>query len=149
MNIIKSTRKFDIYEIVFCDSSLRSQAIMAGKSSRDIARDMIRVKSSNVWAYNINIRDSKSKTGDVYVQFKGNTGGPGDVYVYYDVPVIVYRRWHSAPSKGHYFWKYIRNNYKYSKLTGDKKTHLRNGVTYKPKRDVETSELEGEANESA
>lgn len=51
----------------------------------------------------MNIKDRKSKVGDLLVQFKDTQGGPGDIYIYYDVPIIVYRRWQSAPSKGHYF----------------------------------------------
>ena len=120
-----------IYGMVMCDKAYRKQAITAGITTRDIAKDMIRVKSSNLWAYAMNIHGKSDDIGDVYVQFKNNTGGPGDVYVYYDVPVKVYRRWHSAPSKGHYFWQYIRNNFKYAKLTGDKLTKLKNGVNYR------------------
>ena len=130
MKIIKSSKKCEIHDIVFCDTSQRKAAIVAGITSRDIAKDMVRVKSSNIWSYTINIRDKSKQYGDVFVQFKGANGGPGDVYVYYDVPVKVYRRWHSSPSKGHYFWQYIRNNYKYAKLTGDKKTKMKNGVNY-------------------
>lgn len=127
--LMKRIRYPQLQEICFCSSSDR-QAILASISSKDIAKSMVRVKSSNVWAYNINIRSNKDRTGDVYVQFKDNRGGPGDVYVYYDVPVVMYRRWHSAPSVGHYFWKYIRNNFKYSKLTGDKRGKLRNAVNH-------------------
>lgn len=89
---------------------------------------MVRVRSSNIWSYGYNAKSNKSPTGDVYVQFKGKNGGPDDIYVYYDVPMMVYRRWHSAPSKGHYFWRYIRNTYTYAKLTGDRRTKLSNGV---------------------
>ena len=78
--------------------------------------------------YKINIKRNGDKFGDVYVQFKGKNGGPGDIYVYYDVPVRTYRRWVSAPSKGHYFWQYIRNNFKYSKLTGNKRGKLENAI---------------------
>ena len=62
------------------------------------------------------------------VQFKGNNGGPGDIYIYYDVPNKVWRQFVSAPSKGAYFWRYIRNTFTYAKLTGDKRTKLKNGV---------------------
>lgn len=103
------------------------QIIMAA-SSRDILKNLVRVKSSNVWAVTADIKDFKSKTCTMYVQFKGENGGPGDIYAYYDVPVVIYNRMHGAPSKGHYFWKYIRNNYKYAKLTGDKRTKLANGI---------------------
>lgn len=102
--------------------------VMAAINTRNLAQNIVRVKSSNVWGYTINVKDRKSKFGDVIVQFKGNNGGPGDIYIYYDVPVLTYRRWHSAPSKGHYFWVYIRNNFKYSKLTGDKRGKLHNAV---------------------
>lgn len=130
----------DVEAVFFCETSARekiiasilssSTLILAGISSRDITKSMVRVKSSNIWSYTINIKDNKSKVGDVYVQFKGKRGGPGDVYVLYDVPVSVYRKWHSAPSKGHYYWQYLRNNYYYSKLTGDKRGKLRNAINH-------------------
>ena len=63
------------------------------------------------------------------MQFKGRNGGPDDVYVYFDVPIIIYRRWLSAPSKGHFLWEYIRGKYAFAKLTGDKKTKQRGGVS--------------------
>lgn len=140
MRIVHMPR-VQIVDIMFCATSER-ESIMASISSKEITKNMVRVKSSNVWAYNINIRKAKDKTGDVYVQFKGKNGGPDDIYVYYDVPVIVYRRWHTANSKGHYFWQYIRNNYKYAKLTGDKRTKLRNGVNYTPRRPEENEEVQ-------
>jgi hypothetical protein len=62
------------------------------------------------------------------VQFKGNNGGPGDIYIYYDVPNKIWRQFVAAPSKGAYFWRYIRNTFTYAKLTGDKRTKLKNGV---------------------
>lgn len=103
-------------------------AVMAAASTKDAAKNLVKVRSSNVWAYGMNIKDRKSKVGDLLVQFKDTQGGPGDIYIYYDVPIIVYRRWQSAPSKGHYFWIYIRDNYKYSKLTGDKRGKLKNAI---------------------
>lgn len=104
--------------------------IFSAISSKKLTEHMVRVKSSNIWAYKMNIRNAKDTTGDVYVQFKGKRGGPEDVYVYYDVPVTVYRRWITAPSKGHYFWVNIRNKYYYSKLTGDKRGKLRNAINH-------------------
>lgn len=86
------------------------------------------MRSSNIWSYTMNIKKNGDNVGDVYIQFKGKNGGPDDVYVYYDVPVRLYRKLITAPSKGHFFWKYIRNNFIYAKLTGDKKTHLPNGI---------------------
>ena len=73
------------------------------------------------------MRQAGDNKGDIICQFKDKNGGPGDIYLYEDVPVQVYRKWISAPSKGHYFWQYIRDNYMYRKLTGDKRTHLKNG----------------------
>ena len=101
---------------------------MAAINTRDLTSDIVRVKSSNVWGYKFNVKEQGDNTGDLIVQFKGNNGGPGDVYIYYDVPVRVYRRWQSAPSVGHYFWVYIRNNFKYSKLTGNRRGKLPNAV---------------------
>lgn len=104
------------------------QIITAAINVRDLAKNLVRVKSSNIWAYGMNLRNRKDKTGEVVVQFKGNKGGPGDVYIYYDVPLVVWRKWLSATSKGHYFWQYIRNTYMYSKLTGDKRGKLKNAI---------------------
>lgn len=87
------------------------QYISAAINVRDLAKNLVRVRSSNVWAYGMNLRDRKDKTGEVLVQFKGKGGGPGDIYIYYDVPLVVWRKWLSATSKGHYFWQYIRNAY--------------------------------------
>ena len=104
------------------------QTVLAAINTKNLAKDLVRVRSSNVWAYGLNIRNRKDKTGDLLVQFKNKSGGAGDLYIYYDVPTMVYRRLQSAPSKGHYFWVYIRNNFKYSKLTGDKRGKLANAV---------------------
>lgn len=98
------------------------------KSSRDIASNLVRVRSSNIWAYGMDIKDRKDKTGTLVIQFKGTNGGPGDIYLYYDVPVKLWREFISAPSKGHFMWMNIRNNFWYSKLTGDKKGKLKNAI---------------------
>lgn len=119
--------KYDIFDIDICDSNSR-EAVMSAINTRDLSKNMVRVKSSNVWSYGIDIKDRKSKTGDVVAQFKNPQGGPGDIYIFYSVPVMVYRKWISASSKGHYFWVYIRNNYQYSKLTGDKRGKLKNAI---------------------
>lgn len=125
----KTNENFDnIASIVLCSTFYRQAVINAAINTRDLTKNMVRVKSSNVWSYTMNTKTAKDKFGDVLVQFKGKDGGPGDIYIYYDVPVLTYRRWHSAPSKGHYFWKYIRNYFKYSKLTGDKKGKLDNAI---------------------
>ena len=121
-------RPLEISDVVFCDTEYRQQ-ILASISSRDITKSMVRVKSSNIWAYNLNVKDNKKQVGDLYIQFKGPHGGPdGGTYVYYDIPVRVYRQLVSASSKGHAFWQLIRNRYSYSKLTGDKKGKLRNAI---------------------
>lgn len=117
-----------VSSIILTECSNRENVITAAISTKDLTKNMVKVKSSNVWSYAMNVRSPKDKFGDVLVQFKGPNGGPGDVYIYYDVPVLTYRRWHSAQSKGHYFWKYIRNYFKYSKLTGDKRGKLANAV---------------------
>ena len=118
----------EIVDIVLVSSEYRSDVIECAIASKDMTKNMVRVKSSNIWSYGMNIKRQGDKVGDVLVQFKGKNGGPDDIYMYYDVPVKVYRQWHSAPSVGHYFWQYIRNNYKYRKLTGDKKGKLKNAV---------------------
>lgn len=118
---------------VFCSATLidiseRKDVITAGISTRDMLRNIVKVKSSNVWGYALNIKNRKDRFGDLIVQFKGKNGGPDDVYLYYDVPVNLYRRWQSAPSKGHFFWQYIRNNFQYRKLTGNKRGVLPNAI---------------------
>lgn len=123
-----STKLPKIIWMSFCETAGR-QSIMAAISSKDITRNMVRVKSSNIWSYTINGRNGQdSKLGDVYVQFKGKHGGPGDVYVFYDVPVTIYRKLLSSNSKGHAFWQNLRGKYSYAKLTGDKRTKRRGGV---------------------
>ncbi|MCM1222053.1 MAG: KTSC domain-containing protein [Lachnospiraceae bacterium] len=126
------TEHIDFDDSVFSDIIITSvsdrQSVMAAINTKNLANDLVRVRSSNIWSYGLNLRDRKDKTGDLLVQFKGKNGGAGDVYIYYDVPAMVYRRWQSAPSKGHYFWVYIRNNFKYSKLTGDKRGKLANAI---------------------
>lgn len=107
----------------------QSNLYIFARSSRDIVKDMKRVKSSNVYSYTMELSNKDPRIGNVYVQFHTD-GVPNDIYVYYDVPVSVYRRWHTASSKGSYFWAYIRNIYKYSKVTGDKLGKLRNAINH-------------------
>lgn len=94
-------------------------SVMSAINTRDLMKQLTRCRSSNLWAYGMNVRQAGDNTGDVVIQFKGANGGPDSAYIYYDVPVRVYRQLISAPSKGHYFHKYIRNNYQYDKL-GDR-----------------------------
>jgi hypothetical protein len=123
-----SKHGIDIFASTMMVATTDRQSIMAAINTRDLSRNLARTRSSNIWAYGINVRNYKDKVGDVVVQFKDKTGGPGHVYIYYDVPVRVYQRWMSSPSKGHYFWQYIRPIYKYSKLTGNKRGVLPHAV---------------------
>ena len=109
-------------------SETRRVIMCAKKTSREAAKDLVRVKSSNIWAYGMNIKQYGDKAGDLLIQFKGPKGGPGDIYLYIDVPIKLYQKFLTAPSAGHFFWVNIRNNFLYRKLTGDKKTHLKNGL---------------------
>lgn len=127
MKISHRTIKSEIIWSSFCATHER-QSITAAISARDLTKNMVRVKSSNLWGFAINIKNDKTKVGDLYVQFKNRNGGAGDVYVYYDVPVKIYQQFISGPSKGHNFWKYIRGKYTFAKLTGDKRTKLKGGV---------------------
>ena len=95
-------------------------------STKDFVKKLMRVKSSNVWSYAFNPKDEN--VGDMLMQFKNKNGGPGDIYIYYDVPNKIWQRLVAAPSKGHAFWDMIRHRYTYAKLTGDKRTHLPNGI---------------------
>lgn len=97
------------------------------KSSRKASQNLIRVKSSNVWAYSYDIELGRNK-GYLYVQFKNKNGGPGDVYQYFEFPVKLWKKFVTAPSKGHFFWRYVRNNFRYRKLTGDKRGKLINAI---------------------
>ena len=102
--------------------------VTSGLSLRELTKKLVRVRSSNIWSRGINIKDIKDKFADVFIQFKGKNGGPGDIYQYFDVPINLWRKWLSAPSAGHFFWVNIRNKYLYRKLTGDRKGKLRNAV---------------------
>ena len=95
-------------------------------TTQDFVKKLARVKSSNVWSYAFQPKDEK--TGDMLMQFKRKDGGPGDIYIYYNVPNKIWQRLVASPSKGHAFWALIRNVYTYAKLTGDKRTKLANGI---------------------
>lgn len=95
-------------------------------TTKDFVSKLSRVKSSNVWSYAFQPKDNQ--LGDMLMQFKAKNGGPGDIYIYYNVPIKIWQRLVAAPSKGHAFWELIRNVYTYAKLTGDKKTRLANGI---------------------
>lgn len=125
MKILKRPVK-EIHSMMLCNTQDRN--IIMAASARELTENMVRVKSSNIWSYKINVKNMGDDVGDVYVQFKGKNGGAGEIYVFYDVPIKVYQRWVTASSKGHYFWVHIRNKYYYRKLTGDKRTKLKNGL---------------------
>lgn len=140
MKLLVYPQSHEIYDLIFCskeESCDFAQAIFAA-SSKQKTTDMVRVKSSNVFSMKYDPRDNR--IGDVYVQFKDpNTGGPGDVYCYYDVPARVYNRIVVAPSKGHMIYTLLkRNKFKYAKLTGDKRTHYSWGINYTPSRKLHT-----------
>lgn len=121
----------DSIELVSVDSYIQlnnATPILAASASQELSNKLLRVKSSNVWAYAF--QPKTSDFGDMLMQFKGERGGPGDKYIYYGVPTKLWQKLVAAPSKGHAFWKWIRNNPKirYAKLTGDKRTHLPNGL---------------------
>lgn len=121
----------DIYCSLFVDSIEAAKTVVESAiNTRDLTKSMSRCKSSNVWSRGINVRKYGDQVGDVVVQFKADKGGPGDIYILYDVPLNIYRRWLSAPSVGHFYWQYMRNNYKYSKLTGNKRGVLPNAINH-------------------
>lgn len=111
-----------------CDPNADMRAVTAAISSRNLSSKLQRVKSSNLWSYAFDTSDRDAKFGTMLIQFKGRQGGPGDIYQYFDVPINLWRRFISANSKGHFFWVYVRNNFPYRKLTGDKRGKLPNAV---------------------
>lgn len=115
MKILKSPIPEIFAMSIFFDRSY----VMSAINTRDLMKQLTRCRSSNIWAYGMNVRKAGDNKGDVVIQFKGTNGGPDSAYIYYDVPVRVYRQLISAPSKGHYFYTNIRNKYSYDKL-GDK-----------------------------
>lgn len=102
--------------------------IMAAINTKNLAQNLVRVRSSNVWAIGFNVRKAGDNVGDLIIQFKNKNGGAGPVYIYYDVNVKVYRRFINSTSKGHFVWTDIRNNYKYSRLTENKRGVLPNAI---------------------
>lgn len=67
---------------------------------------MILVNSSNLRAVDYN-----SMTETLTIQFHS-----GSIYEYYYVPEYVYNGLLSAPSKGKYHHRHIRNTYRYSRI---------------------------------
>lgn len=126
--MLMKRRVIEIPEISNFAFVLNSSEILSSTSTRDLLKNIVRCRSSNIWGYGINVKDKKDRVGNMIIQFKNKYGGPDDVYMYYDVPIEVYRRMITAPSKGHYMWYNIRNKYRYSKLTGNKRGVLPNAV---------------------
>ena len=138
-NCLTVQHKHNIYATTKVENAIRyiEAAMQIGKhtipitaaiNTRNLAQNLVRVRSSNVWAIGYNVRNKGDNTGDLLIQFKGKNGGGSDLYIYYDVPLKVYRRFLNVPSKGHFVWTDIRNNYKYSRLTGSKKGVLPNAI---------------------
>ena len=111
-------------------TGLHSMPITAAINTKNLAQNMIRVRSSNVWSIGFNVRKQGDNTGDLVMQFKNKNGGAGDVYIYFDVSIKDYKRLLNAPSVGHQFWVSIRNNHSYSKLSGDKIGKLKNAINH-------------------
>lgn len=68
--------------------------------------EMIPVVSSNVGAIGYDAENSV-----LYVRFLG-----GDVYRYYGVPEDVWSQFQTAPSKGKFVWRALRDQYSYDKI---------------------------------
>ena len=118
-----------IFESCYLKFNDENETILAAVSTRELTKNMVRVRSSNLWSVGININSRKDKFGDMFIQFKADkTGGPGDIYQYFDVPVNLYRKFIGSTSLGAFFWIYIRNVFKYRKLTGSKRGVLPNAI---------------------
>lgn len=128
MKISHISKNTEIIFAEFYPTNTRKDVIECAINTRDLSKNMVRVRSSNMWGYSMNIRKNGDRVGDLLVQFKGAEGGPGDIYILYDVPVNLFRRFVGAPSKGHFYWQYLRNNFYYSKLTGSKRGVLPNAI---------------------
>lgn len=120
------TAATDIFAKKFTKQNRHDNSRRNKTTTQDFVKKLARVKSSNVWSYAFQPKDER--TGDMLMQFKRKDGGPGDIYIYYNVPNKIWQRLVASPSKGHSFWQLIRNVYTYAKLTGDKRTHLPNGI---------------------
>lgn len=119
----------DIQLIEFLDDSSCKYIVQCAKerkSTKELVQDLNRVRSSNLYSMGFDVKDDRR--GNLLIQFQNRFGSPGDIYIYYDVPINVYRRFVGASSKGHFFWRFIRNVYKYSKLTGSKRGVLPNAI---------------------
>lgn len=118
--------------IMYIESAMQvgkfTMPVMAAINTRNLAQNLVRVRSSNVWAIGFNVKNKGDKEGDLLIQFKNKNGGAGELYIYYSVSIKAYRRLLNAPSVGHEVWTSIRNNYSYSHLTGNKRGVLPNAI---------------------
>lgn len=121
--------------IMYIESAMQigkyAMPVMAAINTRNLAQNLVRVRSSNVWAIGFNVKNKGDKEGDMVMQFKDKNGGAGNLYIYYSVPITIYRRMQSAPSIGHFFWQNVRNNFNYSKLSGDRIGKLPNAINHR------------------
>ena len=53
--------------------------IGAAINTKNLAQNLIRVRSSNVWAVGFNPKNDSNKVGDLVMQFKNPNGGGGDM----------------------------------------------------------------------
>lgn len=128
-SIFSRTLEEEDVDVIFAKSTIVAKRAPMGSNKGGFSpKDLMRVKSSNVWAIGYQANADSMKEGTIYVQFKGKNGGPGDVYAYYDAPNTVYRKMITTPSKGAFVWKYLRYSFPYSKLTGDKRGKLPHAV---------------------
>ena len=80
-NISKTVRNIERmfkkhgYEI-FANTTIISKndrvAVMAAINTKNMSQDLVRVRSSNLWSYGLNIKNRKDKTGDILIQFKNS-----------------------------------------------------------------------------
>lgn len=130
--IDKASKQFhdDVFQNIYMiDPQDMLTPVASAISTKNLSKNLVRTKSSNIWSYGMDVTDKNMRFGNVIVQFKGKNGGPtGGTYIYYDVPTKLWQRWLGAASKGAFFWRYIRNVFKYSKLDGNKRGVLPNAI---------------------
>lgn len=61
----------EILCMTFSSTKNRTQILAA--NTKDLAANLSRVRSSNIWSYGFNMKDRHDKTGDIVVQFKNKT----------------------------------------------------------------------------
>jgi len=88
-----------------------SMPALKGVSARPVAGewngvDLIPVISSNVASFGYNPEESMLVTAFL----------DGSIYEYYNVPLDVWQRFQTAPSKGKFVWKELRDMYEYQRV---------------------------------